>query len=290
MKLKYIASIILSILIAGVSFNYKKALAKSAGAPASRSGAPTSFSGTESTCNLSGCHNSFVTNTGPGSLTIALESGGENYIPGVAQKVTVSITQANSSKFGFEAVAIKEFSDLIKIQVGEMNLSDPIRTQLLNANAISGNLAGRQYVTHTYDGNIGTNNTCEWSFLWIPPDTLTGEVGIHVSAVASNNDQEVTGDYVYTGALYLQQIPVSVHELKNEAIKVYPSFVENILNVSADESTTISIYNLQGKNVYTGVNGVGKIHDLTSLSSGQYVYVIFSDNRVLKTGKLIRKS
>ncbi|MBL4624954.1 MAG: T9SS type A sorting domain-containing protein [Flavobacteriales bacterium] len=168
-----------------------------------------------------------------------------------------------------------------------MQLLDPIRTQLLDATVTSGNLAGRQYVTHTYDGNVGSNDANEWSFLWVPSDTLTGEVGIYVTVVVANEDQEVTDDYVYTDTLFLAQIPLSVAELEKEAIRVYPTLVTDVLTVLAKETTEITIYDLQGRQVYT--HGNSKKHDLSNLSTGQYIYLISDDTGVLITGKFIRK-
>ncbi|MBL4651708.1 MAG: T9SS type A sorting domain-containing protein [Flavobacteriales bacterium] len=286
MKLKYVTIIVLSLVISMMSITYENVEAKSAGAPASRTGAPTLFSTTEPTCKISGCHNTFDLDSGPGELTVELMNGWTGYQPGVATEVKVKITQTGFSKFGFEAVAMQNLGDLNKPQAGEIQLTDPLRTQLLEANGASGT-AGRQYITHTFDGNVGENDASEWTFTWIPADTTVGEVGIYVTVVAANQDGDVTGDYVYTKTLLLAQAPLSVGESQKNLIKIYPTLVTDVLNVLSPEPTTITLYNLVGQKVYTKANA--KSHNLSGLSAGQYIYVIGTDTEVLKTGKLIRK-
>ncbi|MBL4624955.1 MAG: hypothetical protein JKY42_07435 [Flavobacteriales bacterium] len=97
MKLKHLTIIVLSVSIGIVALTYESVEAKSAGAPPSRAGAPTIFAAAESTCNSSGCHNSYTTNSGPGELTVELLNGWAGYTPGVPREITVRITQPGFS-------------------------------------------------------------------------------------------------------------------------------------------------------------------------------------------------
>src|SRR5262247_1510076 len=100
---------------------------------ASRTGAPAlgTFPA-ESTCVA--CHNQFPLNSGPGMLTISGLPA--NYTANQEVAVTVTLNQANRVLYGFEAT----FLDDQGRKAGDITLTEPTRTQLLNVT--SGNFNG----------------------------------------------------------------------------------------------------------------------------------------------------
>src|SRR6186713_893509 len=64
--------------------------------PSARTGAPG-----ELTCGISTCHNN-VPNTNGGSVAIAFSGTNNKYVPGSPYTITVTVTDAAQSRFGFE--------------------------------------------------------------------------------------------------------------------------------------------------------------------------------------------
>ena len=224
---------------------------KSGGAPLSQTGAPDIFTLEESTC-AAGCHNQWVLNSGPGTLTVELVNGGTEFMPGSNNEIRIRIDQSGlGDRFGFQAVVIKEYSDQVKTQIGSIELRDPVRTQIIVAPGSAGNIAGRQYLTHTFDGTVESEvGASEWNFNWVAPDTITGNIGIYVAALASNADGDMAGDYVYQKELILTATPASVQPASTlDLFKVYPSHVESTLNVDVKDKKirSIKIYNVAGQ-------------------------------------------
>src|SRR5262249_2259268 len=96
---------LLSIWAAGYWLDGKQVDAFSTGPPASRTGVPAigTFPA-ETTCVA--CHTSFPLNSGPGTLTITGLPG--TYVPNQEIVVTVTITQADRVRYGFEATALDD--------------------------------------------------------------------------------------------------------------------------------------------------------------------------------------
>src|SRR5438132_382896 len=111
----------------------------STGPPASRTGAPAlgTFPA-ETTCVA--CHTSFALNSGPGMLTISGLPA--NYTPSQEVPVTVTVSQPNRARYGFETTVLDDQGR----KAGDLVVTDATRTQLRDG---AGNYVGRQYIEHT---------------------------------------------------------------------------------------------------------------------------------------------
>ncbi len=159
--------------------------ANRSGPPASRTGAPG-----ELTCNMAGCHNSFQTNSGSG--TLSLTGLPANYTPNQEIDLTVTMNQANRVLYGFEVTAIDDQGR----RAGELIVTDASRTQRITG-VVSNNL--REYIQHNFDGSApnGTNQG-SWNFRWKAPAQSVGRVTFYVASNAANNDGQSIGDFIYT--------------------------------------------------------------------------------------------
>src|SRR4051794_33253644 len=72
--------------------------AHAAGPDPGKSGVPG-----ESTCNEIGCHVGTGLNAGPGSVKITAESS--TYVPGVKQRIQVTVSDPNQRRYGFQFTA-----------------------------------------------------------------------------------------------------------------------------------------------------------------------------------------
>ncbi len=176
LKLAAVGLFGLAVVIYGL--NGRAVDAFSAGPPVGRTGAPAlgSFPA-ELTCQ--GCHSSFSVNSGPGSLTVTGVPA--TYTLGQEVTVTVTLTQADRARYGFQATALDELGR----KAGDLVLvAGDTRTQLANG---TGNYAGRQYVHQTTAGFAPSGtNTGSWTFTWRAPATNVGRVTLYVSGNAAN--------------------------------------------------------------------------------------------------------
>lgn len=167
----------------------------SSGPPPSRTGAPAlgTFAA-ELTCTA--CHTSFPLNSGPGLLTIT--GLPTSYTSNQEVTVTITITQPERVRYGFEATALDDQGR----RAGTLVLTDATRTQLRDG---TGNFEGRQYIEHTTAGTTpsGTNQN-SWSFTWRAPEQSAGRVTFYVASNAGNGAGGNQGDYIYNASASVQ--------------------------------------------------------------------------------------
>ncbi len=172
-----------SLLIVMHYFSTRRINAFSGGPPASHTGAPN-----EETCVV--CHSSFALNSGPGRLTLSGLPVG--YLPNQEITVTVTLTQADRVRYGFQATALDESGR----QVGSFIVTDSVRTQT-SSGTVRGN--ARSYINHTSDGTFPSGpNQGSWSFKWRAPANSAGKVTFYVAGNAANGNGNTSGDYIYT--------------------------------------------------------------------------------------------
>jgi uncharacterized protein (TIGR03437 family) len=159
--------------------------ASSSGPPASHTGAPG-----EQTCATSGCHGTTV-NDGPGTLTLSgLPELG--YALNEQYDVTVTLTQANRARFGFQMTAL----DANGRAVGEWDNLEPNRIELIN-NRVGANT--RRYAGHLQAGTLPNGpNQSSWVLRWKAPATNLGRVTFYVVGNAANGNGATSGDFIYT--------------------------------------------------------------------------------------------
>jgi uncharacterized protein (TIGR03437 family) len=171
--------------------------------PLSVTGAPG-----EGTCV--GCHYTFggadgIPDIGAGKVQIT--GLPTVYTPGQTYTVTVTVSDAQARRWGFEVTAID--SSGASANAGTFEVIDGVRTLLSNT-SVDGK--ARSYVSHkctncedsgyqvqndgTYPGRTGSN---AWTFRWTAPvNSLAGDVTFYATGNAADNQTSPEGDYIYS--------------------------------------------------------------------------------------------
>lgn len=179
-KIKSLA--LFSILLCWVTLVY----AFSSSPPPSNTGAP----GEGSCIN---CH-SGPTNR-PGSIRIT--GLPQSYETGRQYNLTVTVSETGRSRWGFQITAIRDDGSA----AGTFTVTDSSRTQLA-IGSVSGRT--RMYVQHNTNGTQrGTRDTASFTLAWTAPTSDVGRVTFYAAGNASNNDNSLGGDSIYTTSLAL---------------------------------------------------------------------------------------
>lgn len=150
----------------------------------------------ESSCT--GCHGG-TSNTGPGSLTLALSDTTLRYVPGETFDATVVMRQTGFDKFGFVGLALKDAGNTT---IGTFTIDDAVRTRTYNDGP-------RKYVSHTPCGADATPpDSLSWTFHWKAPATNVGNITLYIAGLAANHNHALSGDDTYTLMVHL--IPDSI--------------------------------------------------------------------------------
>jgi uncharacterized protein (TIGR03437 family) len=184
-----------TIWTAGYFLDGKQVEAFSTGPPASRTGVPPlgSFPA-ETTCVA--CHTSFPQNSGPGTLTITGLPG--TYMPGQEIMVTVTVTQPDRVRYGFEVTALDDQGK----KAGDLVVTDANRMRIVDGAA---NFQGRQYIEHILAGTAPVAaNQGSWTFTWRAPGESVGRVTFYVSGNAANGSNTNQGDFIYNTSQSVQ--------------------------------------------------------------------------------------
>jgi uncharacterized protein (TIGR03437 family) len=191
MPIKLIKQSLLGIFCLGAltySFIGQRAAAFAGGPPASRTGAPGLLTfPVEPTCTI--CHGSYPLNSGPGIVTISGLPA--SYTLAQEVSVTVTVTQANRARYGFEAMSVDDRG----IRAGDLIVTDPARTRTTDGVGVHN---GRQYIQHITAGTQPTGaNQGSWSFKWRAPSRNVGRVTFYIVGNAANGNGGNSLDYIY---------------------------------------------------------------------------------------------
>ena len=245
MKKIYLFFVCILVVAASLVLDNTNTHSRSNGSPESASGSP--FDGV--TCTKSGCHTG-TASAQDNMITSNIPASG--YIPGQTYTITVSITQAGISKFGF-SISPQNASGTV---LGSLVITNTAQTQLKNI--------VHNYVTHTSAGNAGSGSKT-WSFDWIAPAAGTGAVPFYASVNASNGNGNTSGDQIYTDVYtVVEDITTQIQPNMNDVdFAVFPNPVEGnsvqvSFNANASSTSRIRVMSLNG----TIVNEIN--HNATS--------------------------
>ncbi len=137
------------------------------------------------------CH-AGVINSNAGSVTIA---GVPNnvYQPGQTYSMSITVTDASSSLFGFSTVALQASGD----NAGTLVPGTDNHAEILSMAGFS-----RNYLTHNPNGGA-TAGAHTFNFTWTAPATDIGNVTFYVTANAANGNGGTSGDHIYSTNLTL---------------------------------------------------------------------------------------
>jgi uncharacterized protein (TIGR03437 family) len=151
------------------------------------------------------CHTTTPLNGGPGSVSVSLQSG-PVYIPGVKQRVTVTVSDVAQQRWGFELSA-RLNSDTLNGQAGKLVPVDNLTQVICEDAGPEPCLSGVSFIQHTSAGTRnGIKNGASFQFDWIPPSTNAGPVTFFVAGNAANGDGTSGGDHIYTSSVQLNPL------------------------------------------------------------------------------------
>ncbi len=254
-------------------------------APASTTGAPG-----EVNCTTSGCHQSFLVNSGSGSVSINFDNGASSYIPGKTYTVNVEVDQSSLIRFGFQMVALKNSDNS---NVGTFTPTDGSRNQVTTG---YGNLTDRKYITYTFKSTGSTIvGKGIWSFNWTAPTINEGEITFYIASIAANNDGNDLGDYCYTSSLKINSNAPIINPT-DFSVSTFPNPAKDKIgvNYSIIETSNIKIdlVDVQGKIVeqlFDAVQAEGEYKlslPFTNRYKGGLYYVKFTHNNKTTYKKL----
>lgn len=154
------------------------------GAPIRRTGAPG-----DGVCTA--CHTSFPLNPEGGSVTVQTSA----YKPGIAQRVRVTVSHPQAQRWGFEITA--RLAKDLNQQAGMFS----------TVNSDVQLLGGGTYATHTSEGTLsgGANGAKTFELEYTPPTGAEdGDIVFYAAGNAANNNNQPTGDRIYTTSLRVQ--------------------------------------------------------------------------------------
>lgn len=135
------------------------------------------------------CHGT-TANSGPGRVTITAPA---SYTSGSSNTVTVTVSDPNQRRWGFELSARTAGGQ----QAGTLVPTDGT-TQVKS-------LSGIQYIEHTNAPTTAAGVGATFSFSWQAPDVSTGPVTFYAAGNAANaNFSSDSGDRIYTSSLAIQ--------------------------------------------------------------------------------------
>ncbi len=246
-------------------------------APASTSGAPG-----EVDCTTSGCHQSFLTNSGQGNTSIIFENGITTYIPGKTYTLTFEITQPALIRFGFQMTAIK---DADSSNAGTLKVIDGTRNQIVSG---YNKFSNRKYMTYTFKSTAATKpGKASWTFNWTAPLVNEGPVTFYVAGIAANNDGNDLGDYCYTTSLKIMPETPVVYNT-NPVVTIFPNPVTDKINIkyflNEESNVKIDIVDLNGQKIEELLSSMQKTGDYnlsltpSKLTKGSIYFIRITTN------------
>lgn len=227
--------------------------------------------------NCTACHSSFPVNSGDGTLDLQAPTV---YIPGTTYDLTVDLTDAGQTRWGFELAVLKNTLE----QGGTLVVTDPTNTQLSDNPD-----PGPDFLKQTSDGTFAGNpNGGLWSFQWIAPEAATGTLTFYVAGNAANNNGSTNGDYIYTitatvdegsGVFGEDPVPLSIELLRNYPNPFNPTTTVEF-SLMQSGNVRLDVYNLLGqqvKSLWEGWMSQG-LHSIrldgSDLASGIYFTIL----------------
>ena len=240
--------------------------------------------------NCSGCHNNTSNNTGPGSVVIATNIPNDTYVPGQNYQVSVTVSEASRTIFGFGMEAL----DASNANAGTLVITNATETHLMTpAN-------GRINVVHALNGGAASGSKT-FTFDWTAPATDIGYVKFYVGSVAGVADGDPANDNPYTTFKSISSPTVTAVVEPAVRLKgMYPNPVKDklFLEVICGNPGTrlkVEMFSLAGQLV-SEMYDQEIYHDMTldmgvpaSLSNGLYLLKVTSDEGTTTKKVLIQR-
>ncbi len=227
--------------------------------------------------NCTACHTGFGLNEPPGTMII---DAPHFYTPGSTYIFNLTLTKAGSSVWGFELTSLLDNGD-------QGGILSAVNTEFVQVSVGPGNQ--RDYIKQTNDGSFEAQpNSATWQIRWVAPAAGAGTVTFYASGTAGNNNENPSGEYVYTFAQVIEPVASGISDpvpnLPNgyRILTAYPNpfnptLIINLTGVPLLQPLTLNLTDIQGRVVLrmdlpAGSNEVSALPlDLSYLPSGQYI-------------------
>lgn len=194
------------------------------------------------------------------------------YTPGETYAITITVTEAGISRFGFQATVQNTSGN----PAGTIALSNTTETGLVGSNL---------YVTHRSAGTSGSGSK-SWLFNWTAPAAGFGPATVYSSTMAANNNGNNNGDNVYKSSLTIQEnTTVSIANVLNTGIKMYPNPTQQFVFIELAEADLqlklVQLYNLSGKMLLSETITPNQVTiDLSKFNQGVYIARVITNKGV----------
>jgi hypothetical protein len=220
----------------------------------------------EVTCNTTNCHNSFLLNSGNGSVSASCTMVNWNYEPLTTYSISIKVAKPTVNLFGFAA----EILSSSNVNAGTIIVTDNVHTQI-KTRTVTG--VSRRNIVHKLNGGASADSAV-FTFNWTAPDTIAGDIIMYFAGNAANANGNVSGDYIYTNTQLISPATVNKTDelITTDPFSVYPNPAkENIslhYSLPKNEMVEVKLYSLSGSLCYSLLKtykSSGKIDDLIDI-------------------------
>jgi hypothetical protein len=222
------------------------------------------YCGSPSESYCTNCHSGSALNSGGGS--VAISGAPAMYQLGQTYTISVTVTQANRSLFGF---AMEALTTPGNANAGTLVITNTAETQVLTATNT------RKAVTHKFNGGA-TPNAHTFTFNWTAPSSNVGAVKLWAVGNACNGNGASSGDLVYSTNFTISA-PVGVDDAVKDAfsMRVFPNpsqgpvFIEYTLETAGE--TEAYLESMDGKTIaslFRFSQPAGRHQELITLPAG----------------------
>jgi hypothetical protein len=242
-------------------------------------GPPDGYTNAPGENNCTACHATFPLNSGNG--TLALEGLPDSYTPGETYDLTLTLSDPDASRWGFELTVL----DDALVSAGSLVATDA-GTQVSSS-------GDRSYLKQRSSGTApGTTGSKSWPFQWTAPAEGAGDVVLYVAGNAANNNGGSSGDRIYAtffGSAESTGVPVLdtplALVLHGAAPNPFNPATQIRFDLPRSDHVRLSVFTVDGRRVTTladrrfaagshAVSWRGEDHAGRVMGSGTYVYVV----------------
>ncbi|GCD79687.1 choice-of-anchor V domain-containing protein [Schleiferia thermophila] len=188
--------------------------------------------------NCSSCHSEQPV-TGTNLIQTNIPASG--YEPGSTYTITLSASHPTFNRFGF----------MLTSQTNTTANPSFTGTWTLTNNQTQLRINNR-YVSHTFQGTQGSNNSRTWQVDWTAPPAGSGEVAFYTAINAVNDNGTTSGDQTILGSLIVQEASLGQRDYRPPfQVKLFPNPATNeFVNIVSDiPFTDVEIFTLDGRRI-----------------------------------------
>lgn len=217
-------------------------------------GSPGGITGRTTGTGCQGCH---AGAGGTTSLTTNIPAAG--ITPGTTYTCTLTVASSGRSLFGCDLAVVAG-----AVKKGTL-------AAIGNRCQVSTN-----EITHQLNGGA-VANSCDFTFNWTAPASLSTGVTFHWSGLAANGNGRDTGDLTDVSSATFALAPNAAQEVAEENFQIYPNPSTESVTIkraNSEKSEILQVFNLEGQLVYHTTITAGTTtftFETASFSKGMYI-------------------